>query len=239
MESSLSSLLKAEDNKMIYSNEETKRRIMEHLKWDSRVDETKIQVSIDDETVYLDGTVPTWISKQTAQNDTLEIAGVKNVKNNLKILYPDNLNTFNDTELRENLRNLFSWDQGLSKDNIVITVENGTAVLEGAVDAYWKKTRAEELAFDIGGIVTVNNFLTVVPTRDILDEMIAQDIVNALNRIFSINAENIDVKAANGRVVLSGIVSDLDTYKKVSEIAKNTTGVKEVVNDLIISPSTL
>ncbi|HLV32564.1 MAG TPA: BON domain-containing protein [Chitinispirillaceae bacterium] len=224
---------------MIYSNEETKRRILEHLKWDNRIDETKIQVRIDDETVYLDGTAPTWMSKQAAQNDAMEIAGVKKVINNIKILYPDNLNTVDDTELRESLRNVFSWDQGLSTDNIVITVENGTAVLEGAVDAYWKKTRAEELAFDIGGIVTVNNLLTVVPTKDILDEMIAQDIVNALNRNFSINAETIDVKAANGRVVLSGIVLDWNTYKKVFEIAKNTTGVKEVVNDLIISPSTL
>ena len=149
------------------------------------------------------------------------------------------MNTVNDTELRESLRNVFSWDQGRSTDNIVITVENGTAVLEGAVDAYWKKTRAEELAFDIGGIIAVNNLLTVVPTKDILDEMIAQDIVNALNRNFSINAETIDVKTANGRVALSGIVSDWKTYKKVFEIAKNTTGVKEVVNDLIISPSTL
>lgn len=224
---------------MIYSNEETKRRILEHLKWDNRIDETKIQVRIDDETVYLDGTAPTWMSKQAAQNDAMEIAGVKKVINNIKILFPDNLNTVNDTELRESLRNVFSWDQGLSTDNIVITVENGTAVLEGAVDAYWKKTRAEELAFDIGGIVTVNNLLTVVPTKDILDEMIAQDIVNALNRNFSINAETIDVKTANGRVALSGIVSDWKTYKKVFEIAKNTTGVKEVVNDLIISPSTL
>ena len=224
---------------MIYSNEETKRRILEHLKWDNRIDETKIQVRIDDETVYLDGTAPTWMSKQAAQNDAMEIAGVKKVINNIKILFPDNLNTVNDTELRESLRNVFSWDQGLSTDNIVITVENGTAVLEGAVDAYWKKTRAEELAFDIGGIIAVNNLLTVVPTKDILDEMIAQDIVNALNRNFSINAETIDVKTANGRVALSGIVSDWKTYKKVFEIAKNTTGVKEVVNDLIISPSTL
>ena len=224
---------------MLYSKEETEKKIIDHLYWDSRVDASDINVCIKDDTVQLTGTVPTQLGREAAESDVWAVPGITHVENLISVRSNGNVEVLNDTEIRDDLRNVLNWDPSLAGDNIVVSVDNGIAALEGWVDVYWKKTRAEELAFEVVGIVSVSNRLVVVPTHDILDEVVAQGIMDALSRNGEINVETIDIKVANGRVTLTGTVPERASYRAVFDIVRYTTGVREVKNELMITPPDL
>lgn len=219
---------------MIYSNEETQRIISDQLSWDSRVDSKKINVEIVDDTVRLSGTAATNYSRLAAESDVWAVPGVTKVENLITVELPDSMKVLNDNEIRDNIRNIFEWDPPLASEEITVTVYNGVVTLEGAVSEYWKKTRALELSFNISGVISVENMLTVVPTHDVLDEIIAIEIENAFERNIEIPAETIDVKVEVGDVTISGTVPDYNAYRAAEEIVHRTTGVRNVENRLVI-----
>jgi osmotically-inducible protein OsmY len=223
---------------MIYSREETLRKISEQLYWDSRVDSKKISVEIVDSTVRLNGSTSTNYSKQAAESDVWAVPGVTKVENLITVQIPDSMKIPNDNELRDSIRNLFDWDPALASEEITVSVYNGVVTLEGTVGEYWKKTRALELSFNVGGVISVENRLSVVPTHDVLDEIIAIEIENAFERNIEITADTIDVKVEVGDVTISGTVSDWNAYSAAEEIVHRTTGVRNVQNRLVILPTT-
>jgi osmotically-inducible protein OsmY len=219
---------------MIYSKEETQRKISDQLYWDSRVDSNKINVEIVDGTVRLSGTAATYFSKQAAESDAWAVPGVTKVENQIAVQIPDSMKVPDDNEVRNNIRNLFDWDPPLASEEITVSVYNGVVTLEGTVGEYWKKARAQEFSFNVGGVISVENRLTVVPTHDVLDEMIAAEIENAFERDIEVNAETIDVKVEVGDVTLSGTVPDWNAYRAAEQIVHRTAGVRNVENKLVI-----
>jgi len=62
-----------------------------------------------------------------------------------------------DNEIKEHLENLFRWNQEMSQEYVRIAVTGGTVMLEGTVDAYWKKLRAEQMAASVKGVLGVKD----------------------------------------------------------------------------------
>jgi osmotically-inducible protein OsmY len=56
-----------------------------------------------------------------------------------------------------------------------------------------------------------------VPTKDIIDEEIAQEIKNALKRNLQIKDENITVEVSKGYVTLTGVVPSVEEKRKAEE----------------------
>ena len=65
-------------------------------------------------------------------------------------------------------------------------------------------------------------------TTQIKSKLIGSDIVSA---------PNIHVETQNGVVQLSGFVSNNAQVREAGQIARSVSGVKSVVNDLVISPA--
>ncbi len=221
---------------MIYSNEETKKRIIDQLFWDNRVDAASINVELADGTVRLFGKVDSWLAHQAAETDAYLVPGVTKVDNLLVVMTPREHNPLSPEEISNALRHVYDWNPDLAGQDIIISVDDKMVRLEGAVDTYWKKKRAEELAKDISGVAFVENLLTVVPTHDLLDEIIAENIENALDRNVDIDMDTVDVKVVGGEVRLSGTVTGWAAYRTAQNIAQFTPGVTDVRNDLSISP---
>jgi osmotically-inducible protein OsmY len=78
--------------------------------------------------------------------------------------------------------------------------------LEGTVDAFWKKVRAEDLAFSMRGVLGLTNKIAVVPTQTIADENLAENIINALDRNVNVNVDDVNVTVEDGTVTLTGAV---------------------------------
>lgn len=206
--------------------------IIEHLSWDTRIDALNIQVSANDGRVQLSGTVPVFTHRHIAERACYEVKGVKLVENNLRIKHPSSVKIPPDNEIKEHLENLFRWNQEMSQEYVRITVTGGKVVLEGTVDAYWKKLRAEQMAASVKGVLGVKNKLSVVPTENLYDRSIGQSIGNALARNAQIDVNTVDVKVKDGIVTLSGSVPNQSARDAAREVAANTMGVIELYNQL-------
>jgi len=212
--------------------EQIKQNVVNHLCRDSRVDASDIKVEVSDDKVTLTGTVPTYSARRAAFEDALFIIGVNSVENDISIRYPPGVQVPTDMEIKAAVENILTWNPNIVASNIKVLVVHGAVTLEGPVESYWKKITVEELASDVTGVVSVTNMLAVVPSKDALDEAIAKDIIASLNRMVHVNAERVNVKVKDGKVILSGTVPDWSGYYAAYDAARYALDVVDVVNDL-------
>ncbi len=212
--------------------EEMKKDVVDSLYWDTRVDASDVQVEISGADVKLTGTVPNYVAYWAAEDDARFTRGVVNVDNQIEVKLPAGLAVPSDKDITTYINNIFLANPVLDKARIEASVDAGVVTLTGAVDTYWQRVRAEQLASDVAGVIAVKNELSIVPTRDVLDEAIADDIRAALERNFLIDADAVTVKVKDGVVTLSGEVPNWYALRDAREIAYHTLGVVEV-NDFM------
>ena len=200
--------------------------VVDSLYWDSRVDASKVSVKVDDGIVTLSGTVPSYSSRAAASEDAWLITGVRNVENELTVDFQ--LEVPSDSEIKSNIEQAFTWDNDLYPFNVSVDLVAGWVTLGGTVDAFWKKVRAEDMAFGMRGVVGVTNKIAVVPTQTIGDESLAETIINALDRNVNVNVDDINVTVENGTVALNGTVPSWSAKRAAYDTARYTLGVKEV-----------
>lgn len=68
------------------------------------------------------------------------------------------------------------------------------------------------------------------------DRKLHKSVSRALARSQGIDASNVEVRAANGKVFLQGTVPEGDQKIRAGEIAAGTSGVKSVNNALTVKP---
>lgn len=213
--------------------EDIKQAVMDQIKWDSRVLSSGVKIEAKDSLIKLNGEVRNLYEKLVAEDDALSVPGVTGVENNLKVKDSEELYKVSDSQLQEAISYFLRWDNRIDATNIFIHVVSGIVTLEGFVDSYWKKLIASEQVYNITGVVKVINNLNVVPTQEILDEEIAQEIQNAFKRSILIVAEKITVSVSKGFVTLTGTVSSTKEKRKAEEIVDLISGVTGINNNLI------
>ncbi|MCJ7817973.1 MAG: BON domain-containing protein, partial [Candidatus Thorarchaeota archaeon] len=161
-----------------------------------------------------------------------KILGVRKVNNESFVKFPSTVKSLTDSQIETSIKKQLEWNDSTSKENIQVTVKKGEVILEGYVDAYWKAFRARTLASDVIGVVDIENKLTVVPTEDISDQIIATEIINAIDRNYVVKAGDVDVEVKDGIVTLSGKLSTRGACDAALECAYNTFGVRDVKDRL-------
>lgn len=212
-------------------DEEIKKDVVDSLYWDNRVDAADISVTVVDGTVSLTGSVPSYSVKTAAAEDARLITGVVSVDDRLEVAYralPA------DEDVRRDVVEALRRNPDLYEIKLDASVSNGWVTLTGTVDAFWKKMRVADVALSIRGILGVTNKLAVVPTEDIADEAIAEEIVRALDRNRQVSAEDVDVVVRDGRVLLSGTVPGWSAKAAAYNAALYTWGVIEVEDNIIV-----
>jgi len=217
-------------------DERIKKQVVDSLYWDDRVDAAEVAVSVEDGRVELDGSVPSYTAKLAARDDAWVVDGVKSIDDQLEVSLPSTPSLPSDDDIRDSIQSALRWDPELYSFKIDVDVSAGWVTLEGTVDAYWKKIRAERVITDVWGVLGVTNKLAVVPEGDITDERIAEDIVDAIDRNLNIDVDNVDVKVEEGDVTLTGTVSTLAAKSAAYDAALYTIGVRNVMNNLIVEP---
>ncbi|UCJ17421.1 BON domain-containing protein [Pseudomonas sp. MM211] len=148
----------------------------------------------------------------------------------------------------------FALNRHLSPFEIVVSVEDGTATLKGAVENSAERELAAELAGSIEGVREVSNDLEVDPgievavvdeqARITTDKTLAQRFDDATlaatvksKLLWNSNTEGLDiqVRAENGVVSLSGNAGTPVAKELAGELVTNTEGVREVHNHLSIN----
>jgi osmotically-inducible protein OsmY len=225
-------LLARKEDSVTTDDEQIKKDIVDQLYWDQSVDASGITVKVSGGNVTLNGTVPSFNARRAAHNDVIMVPGVVSVNNELKIELPPALPEVADEEIKERAENIFSWMEDIDAEDITVSVHAGKVSLNGYVDTYWKKIRAEDTIKDLRGVVEVENALSVIPTENLSDKIIAHDVISALKRRENLDVNLVDLTVDDGIVTLSGTLPDWSTIIDVERIARLTAGVKNVINDL-------
>jgi osmotically-inducible protein OsmY len=208
--------------------------VRQELIWDYRVDATDVSVSVTNGTVILSGAVPSYTQRNLASTDAWKIGGVMDVNNLLTVRYPTTVTVPADAEIKADVETALALNATVDSSDIAVSVANGTVTLDGTVSRYWEKRRAEDLASDLTGVVMVDNHLTVVPTQDFEDQIIAEDVEAALERNLYVVAEEVTVEVEDGVVTLSGTVPTYHARAEAFNAAASTPGVVIVNNNLTV-----
>ena len=220
---------------MVRCDDEIMKDVAEELFWDNRVDTLDVLVEVANGKVKLTGTVPTHSAKSSAGQDVFNVPGVTAVENGLEVIYTPTVALQSDARINRCIENSLSTNPDIDATRIRVLVYAGWVTLEGIVDSYWKKIKAEDIAASIIGVMGITNKLGIVPTEEFLDNSIAMSIIAGLDQNSSVDVDSVDVRVEGGTVVLSGVVSSWAAYHAAQEIAEHTKGVHEVTNRLLVA----
>jgi len=223
---------------MSINQEEILRDVRDQLEWDDRIETSRIELNFDEDKLILSGFVQSYREKNIAESTLSEIKGINSVENNLEVDYPADTTVPQDSELKSNIEDILFWNRSIDSSNIIVKVEVGVVILVGSVPAYWQKQLVEDAISDIPGVINFENKLTIVPTESVKDQAISEKIIDAIDRHYKINPNEIDVRVERGKVTLSGRVNDRDSYNTLRNIAEFTKGVIDVEDNVVIETRT-
>jgi osmotically-inducible protein OsmY len=111
--------------------------------------------------------------------------------------------------------------------------------LKGNLNTTYDKDRANQIATSIVGTSGKVVDETTVEgmndrSADDMDGQIKSRLKDAVKADPNLNNEDVDFSVNNGVVTVTGKVSNAQEKERVSEIAKGTTGVKDVANELTV-----
>lgn len=218
-------------------------RVLDRLNEDPRVDASQVGVEISHHgKATLRGTVSDWEAREAAEEDAARTEGVKKVFNYLTVPVPGPVpaggaEAGGEEGILDRIGRALMGEKVLASEDIDATFEDGRAILEGSVNAFWKRNRAGEVALGVEGVREVTNRLAVVPTHARDDREIAGQIMDALAGNFFIDEEAVDVKVNKALVTLRGTVPSARARHEAFLAALYVEGVVDVRDELKIAPA--
>jgi osmotically-inducible protein OsmY len=213
------------------SNEQLQKDVMDAIKWEPQLHTAEIGVIVHDGIVTLTGTVDNYNKKIAAESATKEVAGVKAVVEKIDVKYSSlGKKTDEDiaAEVLKSLRN--HWN--VPDEKITVEVEDAWVTLNGDVTWNYQKEAAKNAIANIPGVRGVFNHIKIAALHK--DELEKRVVEKALQRHWSINADDIKVTVENNKVILSGTVTSLYQKEEAEKIAWKTPGVLFVDNNLVV-----
>jgi hyperosmotically inducible protein len=142
---------------------------------------------------------------------------------------------WDDATITAKVKNALGESHGVRARKIDVDTVEGAVILTGIVETQEEARKAVEIAEGVPGVKEVKNNLQV-GTRSLgeaLDDKIIGSKVKAkLIKEPGIRSLNIDVDVNKGVVTLTGVVGYQHQKDRVMEIARTTSGVIEVVDNI-------
>jgi osmotically-inducible protein OsmY len=210
---------------------ELQKDVAAELKWEPRLREEEIGVTVRDGVVTLTGFVPDYSQRRVAAKAAERVAGVRAVAQDLVVKMPE-AHQRSDTELAHQIVNALAWDIEVPNEKIKAKVDNGWVTLDGEVDWQYQRNAAERTVRYLTGIMGVNNLIVIKPHASPYD--VAQHIKAALHRSAEADARKIQVTASDGTVTLTGTVRSWPERTEVERAAWSANGVTAVADRLAV-----
>jgi osmotically-inducible protein OsmY len=205
--------------------------ILDELDYEPGIDATGIDVSVEEGTVTLRGSVPSYCAKLAARDLVEAMRGVRVLSDHLQVLLPDHAH-IPDAILAERARAVLDWSAQCDTQQISISVSQGCITLEGEVNWSFEARAAERAVRDLVGVTGVNNNLGITPR--IRPEDVSERIRRRLLRDAEFEAADIRVAIEGSTVTLEGCVRHLSDRRSAERAAWAAPGVSEVVDRLVV-----
>ncbi len=205
----------------------------------------EIDVTVQDGSVHLQGTVQSWQEKQLALQVAKGVNGIKTLTHDIMIKTIDDRS---DHAIREEIIQRLTYDVWVNPESLDVVVQDGTVSLSGTVNSLDQKSRAIHLSW-VHGITAVHGDQLNVewsPSQRLRrtglvtpsDETIQQAIKDALSYDPRVVKSDITIEVNEGLVILTGTVDTLYAKQAIEEDAQNTVGVYRVVNHAKVQSQT-
>lgn len=201
------------------------KMIIDELEFEPSVKAAHIGVSVRDGVVTLSGHVESYAEKFAAERAARRIKGVKAIAQELEVQLPFEHKTADD-EIAARAVHFLDWDVAIPRGRISVKVEHGIVTLNGAVDWAYQRAEAEYDVRKLTGVKGVINDIMIVPRADIED--VRAKIRAALERNAELEANNITVSVADGKVTLGGKVKAWTEREAAERAAWSVPGVRQI-----------
>ena len=141
----------------IKSDTEIAAAVNNALKWNSAVNEDRIEVKVDNGWVYLNGQVEWEYEKRTAESAIKNLLGVRGVTNNITI----KSKVIDAVDIKNKISEAFHRNARLDSNAIRVEVVGSTVTLKGTVRSWTEKEEAERVAWSSPGVLTVDNRMEI------------------------------------------------------------------------------
>lgn len=210
-----------------------KQDVEAELRWEPQVDETDIAVKVNEAAVTLSGYVRSFLEKHQAEQAVKRVGGVLAVANDLQVRL-SNVARSSDPEIARAAIAALKSELPAGWDGIQVLIDNGNVRLEGKVEWFYQRERAETVVRRLNGVISLRNHLSIVPA--IRPFEIKAKIEQAFKRSAEIDAEHVTVETNGSEVTLRGDVRSWSERNEAYQSAWSAPGVTNVINDLNVRP---
>ena len=142
-----------------------------------------------------------------------------------------------DTQITQDVLAELAWDPAVTVADLTVSTDQGRVTLNGTADTYGTKLEAEDAAYRVAGVSSVDNEIVVDPAALGLrsDTDIAADIRTALALDYQVPDDRISVSVVNGDVILTGNVNWDYQRDSAEEDAAMIQGVQDVDDEIFVN----
>jgi osmotically-inducible protein OsmY len=212
---------------------ELRHDVLSELDWDPRFDSRNIGVAVKNGVVALSGHVGSYAERRAAEEGAQSIAGVTAVANDIIIeLGFEAVRT--DAEIAEAAVVALKGNISVPANDIKLVVRDGWITLDGQVAMWYQKNAAQNALANLRGVKGIINNITIRAFASAAE--VKGKIQDAIRRRAQSDAQNIDVKAADGTVTLEGRVTSWADRQQAEMAAWQAAGVSKVIDNLSVYP---
>lgn len=139
------------------SDTEIAEAVKNALRWNSAVQEDKIEVKVDNGWVYLDGEVEWEFQKSAAESSVIDLLSVRGVTNNITI----KPQVIDIKDIKSKISAAFHRHATLDAAGISIETTGNKVSLKGHVRSWAEKSEAERVVWSSPGVFVVENELEI------------------------------------------------------------------------------
>jgi len=128
------------------------------LKWNAAVPEEKIQVTVRDSWITLEGILEGQHQKEAADQSVRKLIGARGVTN-LIVIKPKT----SAADIKSKIEAAFRRSAEVDSQGIKVETDNGTVILKGKLHSLTEREEAERAAWAAPGVARVDNQIMVTP----------------------------------------------------------------------------
>jgi len=206
-------------------------KAIEAIKWEPLLHENKIDISVQNGIVSLNGIVDNYAQKSEARDALKNILGIKAVVDDLKVK-PHFSVIKSDNDIAAAVIKAFKKNWIVPDHRIEITVQDGWVTLEGILHWNFQRKAANNAIRYLNGIKGVIDKIKI--EAEVKNEIRKEIVEKALQRSTLFEVNSIRVSIDERTIILSGIVGSLFQKEEAERIAWNTPGVWYVDNKILV-----
>ncbi len=142
-----------------------------------------------------------------------------------------------DERITQDVLDELAWDPAVTIADLSVSTDHGRVRLKGTADTFGTKLEAEDAAYRVGGVTSVDNHIVVDPAALGLrsDADIADHIRSAFELDYQVPDEWLSVSVIDGIVTLTGNVNWSYQREAAEDDAAMILGVTGLVDEITVN----